>query len=271
MMRIISVRISILKLTFVMMLITAARLSAQTKLRQVPPVLGSLTPEEVNTFFMPGGTAGTRPTTVNGEPQILWFLRHGPQSGIVDVRQQGAAHESPVEGSDLPTREQVFFDAATRFDLIALGRPGVSRSYILPNGGFLYSIMQFQVEDVVKNNPAAPVEPGALITIGREGGILRVKSAPESELILRNWSLDFPLFQTGAQYFLYLRYNPKARIYIPARGAYKFVSGKAVDLDPDGKEYLFLSGPPIEGMTKSDLLQMAKDQAQRAAEGGQKH
>ncbi|HEV2232499.1 MAG TPA: hypothetical protein VGV68_03735 [Terriglobia bacterium] len=219
---------------------------------------------------MPGGTAGTRPTTVNGEPQILWFLRHGPQSGIVDVRQQGAAHESPVEGSELPTREQVFFDAATRFDLIALGRPGVSRSYILPNGGFLYSIMQFQVEDVVKNNPTAPVQPGALITIGREGGILRVKSKSGSELMLRNWSLDDPLFQTGRQYLLFFEYIPKAQIYLASRYGYKFAEGKTVATDPAGEAHEYLSGPTIVGMDKDELLQMAKGQAQRAREGGGK-
>lgn len=267
MMRIISVRSSILKLTFVMMLITAVRLSAQAKPRSVPPVLGSLTPEEVNSLFMPGGNAG--PAKTNGEPQILWVLRHGPQSGTYDLPQEGAAHEIPIEGSLLPTREQAFFDAATRFDLIALGRPGRPRSYILPNGGFLYSVMQFQVEDVIKNNPAAPVEPGALITIGREGGILRVKSKSGSERILRNWSLDDPLFQTGRQYLLFFEYIPKAQIYLASRYGYKFAEGKTVATDPAGEAHEYLSGPPIVGMEKSELLQMAKEQAQRAREVGQ--
>lgn len=244
------------------MLMTAGRLSAQNKPRNVPPALGSLMPEEVNSLFMPAGMAG--PALVNGVPQILYMLMHGPQSGTADVNCQGPPEPTTVP-RPLPTREQAAVDDAARFDLIALGTPERPRTYILPNGGFLYSLMKFQVEDIIKNNPGAPVQPGDLITIGREGGILYT-----NKVTLRAWCTDYRLFQTGAEYVLYLQYNPKAGIYIPSRYGYEFVSGKTIGLGPHGRDHSTLSGPPIVGMNKSDFISMEKDGALRAQERGGK-
>ena len=254
--------------------LTVGLLRAQSrtsaKLVQPPSPLRAFTPQEINSLLGPAGGHTTSVKSPDGSTQreIPILLSSGrPPNGVLHIPCTGPVYESPVDGSEQAvwTKERLFFDAARRYDLIALGRVLSSKSYMLPDGGFLYSLLQFRVQQVIRNNPAAPVEPGKEITIGREGGILRTEGVVVSAVCT-----DFPLYQIGdLQYLLFFKYIPKAKIYLASRWGYTFLQGKAVGVGPRFADTLFRNASSVKvstivGMSKASLLQMAEEQAERA-------
>lgn len=123
---------------------------AQTQRR--PP----LTPQQINTLFGPPiGEVGAIPR----------LLSHG--SGPVDVP---CNLRNMVEDFIAMAPEDALMQLSSDSNLIVVGKAGKSVSHMLPNKAFLYSETPFVVEDVLKNNSEAPVQPFSTITVGQPGG-----------------------------------------------------------------------------------------------------
>lgn len=255
-----------LVLRFLLLVILSASLAvgllhAQSdapELRRVPSALANLTPKEINSIFGPAEGHATEVRGPHGEQLGLIpdFVNSGPENIDIPCRN---AEVHGVAGAVQPTRDEMLYEASRKYDLIASGTVGPTTSFMLPDGGFLYSMMPFRVTDLVKNSTAVPVERGTTISVGREGGVLRVGNKSVTAVCT-----GFQLFQPGQQYLVFLQYVSKANVFV-ARKAYQFVNGKAAGMGVHGAEHWHGSGPPIAGMDQGELLQLAKSQAQRAA------
>ncbi len=74
-------------------------------------------------------------------------------------------------------------------DLVVVGKFGKATSYPTEDQGYIYSDLDFTVEEVVKNNQSAPVAAGQNLTITRPGGLLTING--RHVYALRE---NFPLF-----------------------------------------------------------------------------
>lgn len=63
---------------------------------------------------------------------------------------------------------------ARESDLAVVAKAGTYTSHMNEAKSFLYSDWKVTVEEVVKNNPKAPVQLGATITVTRPGGELEI-------------------------------------------------------------------------------------------------
>ena len=85
-------------------------------------------------------------------------------------------------------------------------------SQLTENGEFVFTDYEVMVEDVLKDNPAAPIQPNANITITRPGGTVQLNGHNITAL-----DEAFKPLNVEGHYLLFLR-------FIPATGAYKAVS-----------------------------------------------
>lgn len=240
-------------------LATAVAQADHPELRQVPDTLKNLTAKQINSIFGPSGGHETQSRYPDGTltPGLIpMFVDSGPESITIPCTE--ATDQSPIMGSMQSSRDERLYQAAHNYDLIALGTSGPISTYMLPDGGFLYSMMPIHIDDIVKNNSTAPAQVGATIVVGREGGVLHVDGKTVKAVCSR-----FQLFEQGKQYLLFLHYIPEAHAYV-VRDAYRFVNGMAATLRAGGEERWHGSGPGIVGMTRDDLLRLAKQQAQRS-------
>lgn len=199
-----------------------------------------LTPQEVNRLFAPAGAY-----ELGGIPKLL-----SRGSGNVRVPCILGVPQivvmSPTDTLNMLARES---------DLVVMGKAEKSSSYMLPNKGFLYSKTAFVVNDVIKNNPKAPVEASSAIIVVRPGGALRI-----SGRMVYAICSDFQLFHAGQDYLLYLHYiaqNGEYRVQGP--NGFKFTGSKAFGLGKQGTAHQWLRS--FVGMDQKLLLKMAKETA----------
>jgi hypothetical protein len=149
-------------------------------------------------------------------------------TGIGDLRSAAAKSNGDVEvlsgagqkiffPNDPPTQLSDFVATmAHRADLIVIGKVNDQKSFLTEQGTFVFTDYTFTVEQVLKNNPNALLQPSGGIVVTRPGGIIQlngrnIKASDES----------LASFETGKHYLLFLN-------YIPTTGAYKaFDSGGA--------------------------------------------
>lgn len=206
-----------------------------------------LTPGEINGLFMPGGCS------VVGE--ISTLLAHG--TGPVHV----PCFSNCMSGSYVMMSPSDFLVNLTiDSDLVIVGKAGKSVSHMLPNKSYLYTQTQFAIEDVVKNNPKAPVEPSSTITVGRAGGVLRVNGR-----MVYAVCPDFLLFRKGQDYLLYLTFIPQTGGYVNNRGGFAFINGKARGLGKGGSVPRGSHWESFVGMSKDLLVKVTRQAASDAA------
>ena len=135
-------------------------------------------------------------------------------------------------------------------DLVVVGKFGKATSYPTEDQGYIYSDLDFTVEEVVKNNPSAPVTAGQDITITRPGGLLTINGRHVYAV-----SESFPLFHLGQEALLYLRSLPSVGTYSLRCPTGFLLSGEnALPLD----KILF---GQFEGMKKGAVLDLAREAA----------
>jgi hypothetical protein len=96
--------------------------------------------------------------------------------------------------------------------LVVLGRIGTGTSRLTNDSGFLYTDWEFQVEEIIRNNPEAPVKAGSAIIVVKDGGKLQV----QGRMV---YAIDdqFADFRPGGEYLLFLDYIPKTGAYVAYR------------------------------------------------------
>lgn len=112
-------------------------------------------------------------------------------------------------------------------DSIMVGQPTSSETDLTESQDFLYTDYRFRVESVLKTSPG--LTNGGEIIVTRPGGELTLNGRK-----VKTKALDFPLFEIGTRYLLFLRYLPETGTYRAYRSGTFLLrrSGPASPIDP---------------------------------------
>lgn len=152
-------------------------------------------------------------------------FEHGPK--LADLTAQGAGDVTVVEDSPIPVgpgyTPPPFLNAiACEADAVVVGvLGGASASDLTDDGHFIFTDYELTVEEVVKDNAAAPLRQGGGIVVTRPGGEVRLNGRS-----VRALDDAFKPFAAGGRYVLFLR-------YVPATGAYRAFGSGSFRLDGD--------------------------------------
>ncbi len=108
-------------------------------------------------------------------------------------------------------------------DAVLVGVLKGKASFLTKDRDFIFTDFQMEVEEVIKNNPAAPLSLGSEITVTRPGGTLEI-SGREVRAVVGS----FKPFQLGGKYVLFLE-------YVRTTGAYCAHAEESFQLLPEGR------------------------------------
>jgi hypothetical protein len=143
-------------------------------------------------------------------------------------------------------------------DLVVLGKTVQGTSHLNADKDFIYSDWNFSVEEVLKDNIHAAVQPGATILVTRPGGKLQMNG----RTVYANCT-DFLDFESGQQYLLYLRFVPETGAYAIDGGSRAFAVSTTRRLDS-------VNYYKPEASDKDTLLEHAREGAAIRRSGGSK-
>lgn len=138
-------------------------------------------------------------------------------------------------------------------DLIAVGKIGASTPYITARKGFVNTDWDFELKEVLKNNPEAPVSPGEGITVIAFGGRLKI-----GQRTVHAIQTTYREFKLGEEYLLFLK-------FVPETGAYSLIWPFGYGFS--GMRVFPLAKQPniqseIEAMDRETLIRTAKQVTQ---------
>jgi hypothetical protein len=134
-------------------------------------------------------------------------------------------------------------------DAAVMGAMGHGSSAPMRGDAFLYTDTEFKVEEVLKDNPKAPIKPGTTIIVTRPGGVLTVKGRT-----VRAIDPNFKDFRPGRRYLLFLQYIPTTEAYeANAENGFELLGPKVAPLT----EYWLWED--LEADDAESLLQAARD------------
>jgi hypothetical protein len=107
---------------------------------------------------------------------------------------------------------------ACQSDAVVVGTAESSVSHMTADLDFIYSEWKFRISSVLQDNPKSSIFGSNEISVVRAGGLLTINGR---WVIGKEW--NFPQFQPGDKYLLYLK-------YIPETGFYKAIAGRSFDL-----------------------------------------
>jgi hypothetical protein len=104
-------------------------------------------------------------------------------------------------------------------DVVVVGViKGRSQSQLTEDESFVFTDYEAAVEEVIKDNPAAPLHPGSAITISRPGGEITLNGKS-----VRALDESFRPFEMNQRYVFFLR-------FIPSTGGYRAFSNGSFQL-----------------------------------------
>lgn len=106
-------------------------------------------------------------------------------------------------------------DSACNADAVVIGRIESKSSQLTEDEDFIFTDYELTVEEILKDNPAAPVQLGYNMTITRPGGLIRLNSRN-----IKATDSSFKPLEIDKRYILFLR-------FIPTTGAYKALNSKS--------------------------------------------
>ena len=179
------------------------------------------------------------------------LFRKGPTGEITNMlsRTTGDVHVPCV----VPVWQRIkvpFVDElgmlASRSDLIVLAKAEAGTTHMNADRDFLYTDWNFVVEEVLKDNPKASVQPGATILVTRPGGKLQINGR-----MVHAACADFEDFSSRQEYLLYLG-------FVPETGAYASGGSAAFAISPPKRLDSF-HYRESEASDKDALLKAAKE------------
>ena len=105
-------------------------------------------------------------------------------------------------------------------DAVVVGVVKSSSSALVEDGSFIFTDVQLEVQEVIKDNLGAPIPPNTEITVTRPGGTIRLKGKK-----VRAADVEFNTFQVKGRYLLFLT-------FIPDSGSYRAFSERSFQLLP---------------------------------------
>jgi hypothetical protein len=159
-------------------------------------------------------------------------------------------YEFPVLSPDVPSR---MVDLVCRTGLVAVVTAGAGASRITEDQGTLWTEWSFTVDQVLRNNPLTPAQPGTPITVVIRGGTTVIQGR---SVRVANDAFAVP-FRRGGQYLLFL-------YEVSETGAY--VSEFGFGLGPDSVTHLtkYSRFPEFERMSRAGLIEMIRSAASAA-------
>lgn len=155
------------------------------------------------------------------------------------IRERGGKPEQfkvVIKSEPVPrTTQSLSCDA----DAIVIGVVQSKASQLTEDRDFVFTDYEIRVEDVWKNSAQTPVEQGALFTLTRPGGAVRMNGKVFTAL-----DESFSALKPGRHYVLFLR-------YIPETGSYRALNSASTFADDGGK-----------------IIQMRTDQIRDFSESG---
>lgn len=105
-------------------------------------------------------------------------------------------------------------------DAMVVGVVKSSSTALVEDGSFVFTDVQVEVEEVIKDNVATPIPRNSEITVTRPGGIIILKGKE-----VRATDVEFDSFQVNGRYVLFLT-------FIPESGGYRVFSERSFQLLP---------------------------------------
>ena len=124
----------------------------------------------------------------------------------------GPPELSPRGTSATPTK--ILDKLAAEADAVVVGVVKDKASQLTENGTFIFTDYDLSVEEVLKDNHAAHVEPQTSLTVTRPGGKVALNGRAVTAI-----DRSFKRLAVGGRYLLFLR-------YVPATGAYQALNDK---------------------------------------------
>lgn len=154
------------------------------------------------------------------------FRRYGAGEDLREraVKEPGeiVIFQTPGIQFDMPNRPPFINAIACDADAIIIGKiKSKSSSQLTEDGGFIFTSYELGVEDVIKDDPAAPLQPGGTLTLSQPGGEVRLNGKT-----VRAIDETFKPFEENRRYILFLR-------RIPSTGHYDAFSNGSFRLNDD--------------------------------------
>lgn len=119
--------------------------------------------------------------------------------------------------------------AVCNADAIVIGTIKAQTPYLTDDETFIYTDNEMSVEDLIKNNADAPIQPNGFITVARAGGKLRLNGR---NVLTKYEALQF--LEIDQKYLLFLSYIPEKREYVANsnNGSFLLEKNKINNLTP---------------------------------------
>lgn len=109
---------------------------------------------------------------------------------------------------------------------VVIGMLNDSSPQLTEDESFLFTEYTMSVEEVIKDNPAAAIQPGNSITVIREGGTGRLHGR-----VVRARVEGFKTFDVGKRYLFFLRFVPDTNSYLAfPNGSFELNENEVVPL-----------------------------------------
>lgn len=129
-------------------------------------------------------------------------------SELGDVELSGGIDEVPLIPR-MPISQSLSV-IACKSDAVVIGTVNEKLSHLIESGTFTFTDYELTVQEVLKDNPLAQLQPGAIITVTRAGGTVRLKGHT-----VRAVSEQMAPLAVGGRYLLYLVFLPETSAYRP--------------------------------------------------------
>jgi hypothetical protein len=157
------------------------------------------------------------------------------QTGDIEVEEgEGLMMVLPQPGSQRP----LFQSAVCNADAVVIGTIGDKSSQLTADETFVFTDYRITVEEVIKNNAAAPIQVAGPLTATRDGGVIELNNR-----VFRARREDFDPPLVGQRYLLFLRFIPATGAYLTyGNGTFQLEAQRVGALGPAARTEITKSG-----------------------------
>ena len=119
---------------------------------------------------------------------------------------------------------------ANKADAVVIGvLKSKSYSQLTENREFVFSNYELTIQDILKNNPVAPIQPNTSIYINRPRGVVQLNGRTIHAI-----AGGFQPFQINGRYVLFLKYIPDTGEYLAfSSGSFQLSNDRVIELIDD--------------------------------------
>ena len=157
------------------------------------------------------------------------------QTGVIEVAQDAPdLFILPESGPKPPVLQSAVCNA----NAVVVGTLNSKNSQLTEQGNFIFTDYEMAVEEVIKNNSAAPIALNNTITVTRAGGVVQLNGR-----VIRAKVEDFKPMAVGQRYLLFLRFIPATGSYLAyGNGSFQLEGKKVIALGMAASKELLNDG-----------------------------